>query len=74
MIRSMTGFGEAERDSPAGRLRIEVKTVNHRFFNPNIKTPAGFDRYERDITEALRTHLSRGHVSAYLSVDRRSGE
>jgi len=70
MIRSMTGFGEAERDTPAGRLRLEVKTVNHRFFNPNVKTPQGFDRFERDVTEALRAHIARGHVSAYLSLDR----
>ena len=70
MIRSMTGFGEAERESAAGRLRLEVKTVNHRFFNPSVKTPSGFDRFERDITEVLKEHLSRGHVSAFLSIDR----
>jgi uncharacterized protein (TIGR00255 family) len=73
MIRSMTGFGEAERDSPAGRLRIEVKTVNHRFFNASVKTPSGFDRYETTITEALKRHLPRGHVTAFLSL-KRGGE
>jgi uncharacterized protein (TIGR00255 family) len=73
MIRSMTGFGEAERDTPAGRLRLEVKTVNHRFFNPNVKTPPGFDRFERDITDVLRAHIARGHVGAYLSLDRSAG-
>jgi uncharacterized protein (TIGR00255 family) len=73
MIRSMTGFGAAARDTPAGRLRREVKTVNHRFFNPNVKTPPGFDRFERDVTDALRAHISRGHVSAYLSLDRSAG-
>ena len=70
MIRSMTGFGEAERDSSAGRLRIEVKTVNHRYFNPSLKTPFGFDRYEPAITEALKRHIQRGHVTAYLSRGR----
>jgi uncharacterized protein (TIGR00255 family) len=70
MIRSMTGYGEAERDSPSGRLRLEVKTVNHRFFNTSIKTPSGFDKYEAQILEALKRHLSRGHVSASLSIDR----
>jgi uncharacterized protein (TIGR00255 family) len=74
MIRSMTGYGQSERDTPAGRLRLEVKTVNHRFFNPSVKTPPGFDRFERDITEVLRSRLFRGHVSAYLSVDRRTAE
>jgi uncharacterized protein (TIGR00255 family) len=74
MIRSMTGYGEAERDHPAGRLRLEVKTVNHRFFNANLKTPPGFDRYERDLSEVLRARLSRGHVAATLSIDRRGAE
>jgi len=73
MIRSMTGYGEAERDTPAGHLRLEVKTVNHRFFNSSIKTPPGFDRFERELTEVFRAHVSRGHVSAYLSVDRKRG-
>ncbi len=70
----MTGFGESERDTPAGRLRLEVKTVNHRFFNASVKTPGGFDRFERDLTEGLRNHIARGHVSAYLSLDRRTAE
>jgi uncharacterized protein (TIGR00255 family) len=70
MIRSMTGYGEAERESPAGRLRLEVKTVNHRFFNTSIKTPSGFDKFERDIAEALKRYLSRGHISALLTIDR----
>ena len=70
MIRSMTGYGEAERESPAGRLRLEVKTVNHRFFNTSIKTPSGFDKFEREIAEVLKRHLSRGHISAFLTIDR----
>ncbi|MCH7532391.1 MAG: YicC family protein [Gemmatimonadetes bacterium] len=74
MIRSMTGYGEAERESPAGRLRLEVKTVNHRFFNTSIKTPSGFDKFEREIAEALKRHLSRGHVSAFLTIDRSATE
>ena len=74
MIRSMTGYGEAERESPAGRLRLEVKTVNHRFFNTSIKTPSGFDKFEREISEALKRHLSRGHISALLTIDRSATE
>ncbi|MGD2047378.1 MAG: YicC/YloC family endoribonuclease [Gemmatimonadota bacterium] len=74
MIRSMTGYGEAEHDTPAGRLRLEVKTVNHRFFNTSIKTPAGFDRYESVVSEALKRHITRGHVNAYLTLDRGTAE
>ncbi|MDX1647580.1 MAG: YicC/YloC family endoribonuclease [Longimicrobiales bacterium] len=70
MIRSMTGYGDAERDTAAGRLRLEVKTVNHRFFNTSLRTPSGFDRWENAITDALKQHILRGHVSASLSIDR----
>jgi uncharacterized protein (TIGR00255 family) len=70
MIRSMTGWGEAERESAAGRLRVEIKTVNHRHFNASLRTPHGFDRFEADIQSWLRPSLSRGHVSYSLSLDR----
>ncbi len=73
MIRSMTGYGEAERDAPAGRLRVEVKTVNHRYFNVSVKTPMGLDKLEPSIVEALKKHIHRGHVSASFSV-RRDGD
>jgi uncharacterized protein (TIGR00255 family) len=74
MIRSMTGYGEAQRDTPAGHLRVEVKSVNHRFLNVSLKTPNGFDRFEKDLTDVLRAHLARGHVSLYLAVDRKASE
>ncbi len=74
MIRSMTGYGDAERDTAAGRLRLEVKTVNHRFFNASIKTPSGFDKFEKGLIDTLKVHLGRGHVSAFLSLDRSVSE
>jgi uncharacterized protein (TIGR00255 family) len=70
----MTGFGDAEHDGVAGRLRLEVKTVNHRFFNTSIKTPSGFDRFEKPIADALRVYIARGHVSAFLSLDRSTAD
>ena len=66
----MTGFGEAEEVTEAGVVRVEIKTVNHRFFNANLRTPAGFDRFEGDIQSWLRPLLSRGHVTYTLSIDR----
>jgi uncharacterized protein (TIGR00255 family) len=47
-----------------------VKTVNHRFFNTSVKTPSGFDRFEQNLVGVLKEHLARGHVSAFLSLDR----
>jgi uncharacterized protein YicC (UPF0701 family) len=69
----MTGYGESERDSPVGRLRLEVKTVNHRFFNASVKTPARLEKFERDIIAVIKQSILRGHVRAVLTVESVSG-
>jgi uncharacterized protein (TIGR00255 family) len=66
----MTGFGEAEEATDAGLVRVEMKTVNHRFFNASLRTPTGFDRIEADIQSWLRSFIGRGHVTYSLAVDR----
>lgn len=73
MIRSMTGYGEAERALPEGRLRVTVKTVNHRFFNAHLRTPPGFDRFESEIQGWLRRFFYRGHVNYTLTLERERG-
>jgi len=70
MIRSMTGYGEAERELPGGTLRAVVKTVNHRFFNANLRMAPYFDRHEADFQRWLKAHFSRGHVNLTLVFDR----
>jgi len=74
MIRSMTGFGQAEADTPAGRLRAEVKTVNHRYFVASVRMPPALDRYELQVREWLRAILPRGHVSLTLRLERPDAE
>ncbi|MEQ9568723.1 MAG: YicC/YloC family endoribonuclease, partial [Longimicrobiales bacterium] len=69
MIRSMTGFGEAERPVEDGVLRVQIKTVNHRFLNTSVRTPPGFDRVEHEIQHWLRPHLSRGHATISISLE-----
>jgi uncharacterized protein (TIGR00255 family) len=69
MIRSMTGYGEAERETAAGRLRAEVRTVNHRYFSLNLRIGRGLDRFEPQIREALRGLLPRGHVNFSLRLE-----
>ncbi len=69
MIRSMTGFGEAERETIAGRLRAEVRTVNHRYFSANLRLARPLERYEAQVRETLRAHLPRGHVNFSLRLE-----
>lgn len=73
MIRSMTGFGEARQETPAGSLWAEVRTVNHRHFNANVRLPASLARYEGDAREWLRGHFSRGHVNLTVRLEAPAG-
>jgi uncharacterized protein (TIGR00255 family) len=69
MIRSMTGFGESEVATAAGVLRAEVRTVNHRFFSLNIRSPMALDRFEPQIREWLKGRISRGHINATFRLE-----
>ncbi len=73
MVRSMTGFGQAEGTVGATRVQVEVRTVNHRFFSPSIKLPTAFGKWEADVREAMRQRVARGHVSLSARVDRTEG-
>jgi len=66
----MTGFGVAEGDVAGSRLTVEIRSVNHRFFNPTLKLPSQFTRWEGEVREALRKSVSRGHVTLFARVDR----
>jgi len=70
MIRSMTGFGAAEGTVGAARVTVEVRSVNHRFFNPTIKLPSAFARWEGEVREALRARVARGHVTLFARAER----
>jgi uncharacterized protein (TIGR00255 family) len=59
----MTGFGVAEDRVLSGRLRVEIRTVNHRYFNPQLKLPADLGGIEIEMRERLRQLLERGHVA-----------
>ena len=59
----MTGFGEAEGVAGGGTLRVEVRSVNHRFFNLSARLPGDLVVFEADLRERLRRVFERGHVS-----------
>jgi uncharacterized protein (TIGR00255 family) len=59
----MTGFGAGEGNAAGGRLRIEIRTVNHRFFNLSAKLPSDLAPLESELRERLRKDLERGHIS-----------
>jgi uncharacterized protein (TIGR00255 family) len=74
MISSMTGFGSAEGMVGAAGVSVEIRTVNHRFFNPSIKLPGSFAKWEGDVREVLRQRIARGHVALTARVEREPGK
>src|SRR4030095_1194284 len=55
--------GPAEGTVAGGRLRIEIRTVNHRFFNFAPKLPNELTTVEADLRERVRKEIDRGHVA-----------
>ena len=69
MIRSMTGFGAAQGMVGARRVAVEIRSVNHRFFNATVRLPSELSRWESEVREALRKKVARGHVSLTARVE-----
>jgi uncharacterized protein (TIGR00255 family) len=63
---SMTGFGAAEGPVAGGRLRVEIRTVNHRHFNLAPKLPGDLGGLEGELRERLRREFDRGHVAVQV--------
>lgn len=72
MIRSMTGYGQAEGTVGTLHVLVDVRTVNHRFFSPSIKLPAAFGRWESEVRDCMRQKVSRGHVTLNVRTERSS--
>jgi uncharacterized protein (TIGR00255 family) len=66
----MTGFGAAEGGVGSMRVAVDLRSVNHRFFNPSIKLPGAFQRWEVEVREALRKRIARGHVTVFARYER----
>lgn len=69
MIRSMTGFGKASSKFGNGKITIELKTVNHKFFDATLKLPNGISVFEDRIKEVLQRNIMRGKVNLNLIYD-----
>jgi uncharacterized protein (TIGR00255 family) len=59
----MTGFGTAEGAAAGRRLRVEIRTVNHRYFNLSAKLPSDLTMFEGEVRERLRRDFDRGHIT-----------
>jgi uncharacterized protein (TIGR00255 family) len=63
---SMTGFAQARVDRDGSSVRINLRSVNHRFLDLHLRMPDGFEVFESRIRQAIRDRLRRGHVDVNI--------
>lgn len=69
MIRSMTGYGRSEKINENCKLVVEIKSVNHRYFDLNLKMPRIFNRFESSIRNILKEYIERGKVDLFITYE-----
>src|SRR5580765_2961571 len=74
-IRSMTGFAQVKSHAGEGTsFTLSLKSVNHRFLDPQLRLPMEMDELEMKMRRVLKERMARGHVEVTLNVDRGGGE
>ncbi len=69
MIKSMTGFGRGELVTDDCKVTVEIKAVNHRYCDINIKLPKVLNYLEARLRGTLKKTISRGKVDVYISYE-----
>jgi uncharacterized protein (TIGR00255 family) len=73
-INSMTGFGHVEALLPGKEVQWEIRSVNHRYLEVQLKLPDGFRGFEQDFRQLIATYLRRGKVDAVLTIGKAPGQ
>lgn len=68
-IRSMTGYGKGEYNDGVKNIIAEIKTINNRYSDINIKTPRHLRFYEDNIRKIVKNSISRGRIDVYLNIE-----
>ena len=69
MIKSMTGFGRAEAVTKEWKITVELKSVNHRYLDLNIKMPRKLSLFEGQIRNLMKTYMQRGKVDVFITYE-----
>lgn len=67
MVRSMTGFGRGEILENNKKFTVEIKAVNHRYFDVNIRLPKELSCFDAQVRSTLRNYIERGKVDVNIS-------
>lgn len=69
MIKSMTGYGRAVKELHGRTITVEVKSVNHRYFDCTVKTARVYSFLEDAVKKTAQNCVSRGKLDVYVSLD-----
>ncbi|WOO39125.1 YicC/YloC family endoribonuclease [Anaerocolumna sp. AGMB13020] len=69
MLKSMTGFGRCEKADAERKVVVEMKAVNHRYLDINVKIPKKLSFYEAGIRSILKKYISRGKADVFISFE-----
>ncbi len=69
MIKSMTGYGSAKGAVEGIEVSVELKSVNNKFLDTSVRLPRSFIFAEETVKAAVQSHISRGKVDVFVTVD-----
>ena len=69
MIKSMTGFGRAVAETDGYVITVEIKSVNHRYFEFSSRIPRQYGFFDDKLKSYINSRVSRGKVECYVSID-----
>ena len=69
MIRSMTGFGRRQESVGGMDITVEIKSVNHRYYEYSSRLPRGYGFLDDKLKSHLQGRIARGKVEVYVSID-----
>ena len=69
MLKSMTGFGRYESETPERKITVEMKAVNHRYCEIGLKMPKKLNFFESAIRNLLKSYISRGKVDIFITYE-----
>ena len=69
MVKSMTGFGRYELTEDDRKFTIEMKSVNHKFLDVNMKMPKKLSMFEGDMRNVLKKYAVRGKIDIFISYE-----
>lgn len=68
MLKSMTGFGRGVAENGRYTVEVEIKSVNHRFLDIQLRSPKQVNPYEQELRKIIKERLPRGRVDVFVTV------